>query len=293
MFSRNFPEVKSPEQIAFEGKVEEIITGDEIDLDDLSAADYVTSDEDERDDETMIEILEELEFLGPEPKKRKMTENKEENVESRKKNKTETEGSKATEENGTKKTTMDNKEKETKKTMTEDKEKKTKKTNFSKQISEMDEIDRKAVGAFFLSIKEMRKAAKLNLRALTRLHELARKYPCVDFLYKMMKPISEIMPENPINTVTPIFQMVGVKAATGGQKYDTESIVKIVPRRIVVDGRIKHKCSACEFEKVSWGAVNTHIMKVHVGQSYVCSKCAKILTSMDGLRRHMQKQHEG
>ena len=90
-----------------------------------------------------------------------------------------------------------------------------------------------------------------------------------------MKPISEIMPENPINTVTPILQMVGVKAATGGQKYDTENIVKIVPRRIVVDGRIKHKCSACEFEKVSWGAVNTHIMKVHVGPIICLFKVCK------------------
>ena len=271
MFNKNFPDVKSPEQMAFEGKVGEIITGDEIDLDDLSAADYVTSDKDERDDETMIEILEEMDFLASDAKKRKMTESKEQNLERRKKKKTETEESKATE-------------------VTDDKGNGRK--NISKEISEMDEIDRKAVGAFFLSLKEMRRAAKLNLRALTRLHELARKYPCIDFLYKIMKPISEIMPENPINTVTPILQMVGVKAATGGQKYETDNVVKIVPKRLVVHGRIKHKCSACDFEKASWGAVNTHIMKEHVGQSYVCSKCAKILTSMDGLRRHMRNQHK-
>ena len=60
-----------------------------------------------------------------------------------------------------------------------------------------------------------------------------------------MKPILEIMPENPINTVTPILQMVGVTAATGGQKYDTENVLKVVPKWLVVDGKIKHKCSAC------------------------------------------------
>ena len=62
MFSKNFPDIKSPEQMAFEGKVGEIITGDEIDLDDLSAADFITSDEDEEDDETVMEILDEMDF---------------------------------------------------------------------------------------------------------------------------------------------------------------------------------------------------------------------------------------
>ena len=271
MFNKNLPDVKSPEQMAFEGKVGEIITGDEIDLDDLSATDYVTSDEDEWDDETMIEILEEMDFLASDAKKRKKTESKEENLERRKKKKTETEESKVTE-------------------ATDDQGNGTK--NISKEINEMDEIDRKAVGAFFLSLKEMRRAAKLNLRALTRLHELASKYPCIDFLYKIMKPISEIIPENPTNTVTPILQMVGVKVAIGGQKYETDNVVKIVPKWLVVHGRIKHKCSACDFEKASWGVVNTHIMKEHVGQSYVCLKCAKILTSMDGLRHHMLNQHK-
>ena len=220
MFSKNFPDVKSPEQIAFEGKVGEIITGDEINLDDLLAADFLTSDEDEQDDKTFIKILEEMDFLGsaPETKKRKVTESKEENAESRKKQKTKAEASKANEGN----------------------EKKT----FAKEIGEMDEIDRKAVGVFFLSLKDMQKVAKLNLRALTRLQELVRKYPCLDFLYKIMKPILEIMPNNPFNTVTPILQMVSVKAATGGQKYETENMVKVVPKRLLVDGKIKHKCSA-------------------------------------------------
>ena len=74
MFSKNFPDVKSPEQIAFKGKVGEIITRDEIDLDDLLAADFLTSDEDEQDDKTFIKILEEMNCLGsvPETKKGKL-----------------------------------------------------------------------------------------------------------------------------------------------------------------------------------------------------------------------------
>ena len=45
-----------------------------------------------------------------------------------------------------------------------DKEHKEKKKEILKEVEEMDEVDQKAVGTFFLSLKEMRKAAKLNLR---------------------------------------------------------------------------------------------------------------------------------
>ena len=44
------------------------------------------------------------------------------------------------------------------------------------KISAMDEVERKAIGALFRSIKEMRRAAKLDLAALTRLKELVIKY---------------------------------------------------------------------------------------------------------------------
>ena len=202
-------------------------------------------------------------------KKRKMTESEEQKVENRKKKKTETEASE----------------------INQDEVDAMKKQNISKEIMGMDEVDRKAVGVFFVSLKEIRKAAKLNLRALTQLQELTRKYPCLDFIYKIMKPISKIMLENPINSIAPILQMSGVRAEMGGQKYETDNVIKIVPKQIVVDGQIKHKCLACEFEKVSWGAVNTHIMKEHMGQSYVCLKCSKILMSMDGLRHHLKNQH--
>ena len=64
MFSKEFPEVKSPEQLAFEMKVQSIVDDDEIDLDDLSLIEFVTSDEDSVDNENFPEILPELYFLG-------------------------------------------------------------------------------------------------------------------------------------------------------------------------------------------------------------------------------------
>ena len=233
-------------------------------MDTLSAADFLTEDKDEHDTTRMLEIVNDLDFLGTETKKRKA---EEENVQNKKKIKTEQDPSNM------------------------DKEDNEKKKEILKEVEEMDEVDWKAVGTFFLSLKEMRKAAKLNLRALTRLEELGKRYLALAFIYKVMKPISEIMPENPINTLMPILQIAGLKAATGGQKYETENVLKIIPKHVIVDGRIKHRCSGCEFERASWGAVNTHILKDHIGQSYVCQYCNKILMSMDGLRRHVKNKH--
>ena len=133
--------------MAFEGKVEEVITGEEINLDTLSAADFLTEDEDEHDKTSMLEIVKDLDFLGTEMKKRKA---EEENVQNKKKIKMEQDPSKM------------------------DKEDKEKKKEILKEVEEMDEVDRKAVGTFFLSLKEMRKVAKLSLRALTRLEELGK-----------------------------------------------------------------------------------------------------------------------
>lgn len=140
----------------------------------------------------------------------------------------------------------------------------------------------------------MRRAAKLNLAALTRLKELTTKYPSLEFMYKILKPVSEIMPDNPINTITPILEIVGVKPTSGGNKYNTESVVKITPKRFLKGGKIYHRCSlaGCTFERVSWGAVNTHIVKDHIHKSYVCDFCEKVLSSMDGLRRHKQNHHK-
>ena len=98
------------------------------------------------------------------------------------------------------------------------------------KINAMDEVDRKAIGALFRSIKEMRRAAKLNLAALTRLKELVIKYPSLEFIYKVLKPVSEIMPDTPINMIQPILEIVGLKPTCGGNKYNMESVVKIIPK---------------------------------------------------------------
>ena len=71
MYSKSFPDVKSPEQMGFEAKVQSIVQDDEIDLDQLSPVKFLTSDEDSVDNENLVEILEEMDFLGDTEKEMK------------------------------------------------------------------------------------------------------------------------------------------------------------------------------------------------------------------------------
>ena len=262
LFSSDFPSVKPPEQMHFEQTIEEVINGEEVDLDELSPAEFLSSGEEDNDTANFLEIAEDLGILGD-----------------------------------TTKTSDGNRPLKKQKTAMKEKEKadNTDKNKLLEEIGNMTEVDRKAIGSFYLSLKELRKGAKMTLNALTRMQELVEKYPSLDFLYKVVKPITEVMPQNPLNSLQPILMMSGVDYRGGGAKYKTEAVKKITPKRFVDEnGKLGHKCGApgCPEISVSWGKMNTHIMQKHLGQSYICDICNKVLSSMDGLRRHINKFHD-
>ena len=313
MYSKSFPDIKSPEQMAFEVKVQNIVQNAEIDLDELSPVEFLTSDEESVDNENMIEILDEMDFLGDtenetkhakreydggpneNPKRRKRESSKAEREENRNAElKEEINSMNEVERKGIAALLTSIKEIRRAAESSTVERKENRNAELKEEINSMNEAERKGIAAFFRSLKEMRRAAKLNLAALTRLKELTTKYPSLEFMYKILKPVSEIMPDNPINTITPILEIVGVKPTSGGNKYNTESVVKITPKQFLKGGKIYHRCSlaGCTFERVSWGAVNTHIVKDHIHKSYVCDFCEKVLSSMDGLRRHKQNHHK-
>ena len=220
LFSKDFPSVKSPEQMYFEQTIEEIINGEEKDLDELSPAEFVSDGEDESDDKTFI-VAAELGILATGLGKRKSDDSGKHSM---------------------KKCKSDDKSEEIKqgertcpkeKVNTEERKEKinnSKKDRFLDKISEMTDTDRKAIGSLYLSLKEMRKGAKLTLKGLMWIQELIEKYPSVDFLYKILKPVSEIMWQNPLNAIAPIFMMAGVDYRSGGSKYKTEAAKKITPK---------------------------------------------------------------
>ena len=57
--------------MGFEAKVQSIVQDDEIDLDQLSPIEFLTSDEDLVDNDNLIEILEEMDILGDTEKEMK------------------------------------------------------------------------------------------------------------------------------------------------------------------------------------------------------------------------------
>ena len=75
---------------------------------------------------------------------------------------------------------------------------------MKKIIGQMNKEDKDAVAAIFRSVKEMRRAAQLNYKALTRVCDVMMRYPPLNFLYKVMKPMGEIMPQDQINTGTDV-----------------------------------------------------------------------------------------
>ena len=200
--------MKSPEQMHFEQTIEEIINGEEIDLDELSPAEFVSDGEDESDDKTFLEVAAELGILATGLGKRKSDDSGKHSM---------------------KKCRSDDKSEEIKerettcpkeKVNTEERKEKinnSKKDRYLDKIGEMTDTDRKAIGSLYLNLKEMRKGAKLTLKGLTWIQELIEKYPSVDFLYKILRPVSKIMPQNPLNAIPLIFMMSGVDYRSGGQ----------------------------------------------------------------------------
>ena len=275
MFLKSFPEIKSPEQMAFETRMENVINNDKVDLDDLSAAEFITDSESEEDNDNLYKILEEMDFLGEVLKKR----TRQELVPKNKKNKMD-HGSTST---------------ETRQPEKHDSTAEEKKQSLKDSLGDMNDEDKKAIGALFISIKQMHKATKLNLSALTRIQNLITEYPSLKFLYKLLKPITEIMPEQPINSIPPIVDLTGLPQSSGGSKYPTQAKteVKLMPKKYLNSEKVIFRCSAegCDFTRPSWGAMNTHIIKLHTNKAYVCQMCNRNLTSLDGFCHHMQKQH--
>ena len=228
---------------------------DSIDLDDLSTNEFLTDEESDYDNDNMFAVAEELDMFGQVGKDRKRKKDEEPD---------------------------------------EEINEPTNKSMRSGTVDADTQEEKVALGALFKSVKDMRKAAKLNLRAMTRLGDLIEKYPNMAFLKKLLKPVAEIMPDEPINTVQNLISFSGSAYVAGPEKYPTGPVMKVIPKKQVIHGKISHRCSAdgCDFSAASWGKVKTHINLVHLGQSYQCPVCGKVLTSLDGFRGHLKNQHD-
>ena len=134
----------------------------------------------------------------------------------------------------------------------------------------------------------MRHAAKLNLSAIDRLQNLVRENPTMAFLQNIVKPLCEIVPQDPINALVDLIH-VPKKPFPADTKYNVTDVTheKAILIKVLQNGKFVHKCPICKLVKVSWGAINSHIKYDHFNQMYICLNCLKQCKSMDGMCRHV------
>ena len=188
MFSNAFPSVKSPQELAFKVEMESVIKEGDVNTDELSDAEFIMDGESEEDDAEMIDVVEQLGLL--------------EDITERKKSAM----------------VRDVNEKESRK---EAEKGELDIQKMKENMGQMNKEDKDAVAAIFTSVKEMRRVAQLKYKTLTRARNVMMRYPSLDFLYKVMKLIGEIMPQDQINTGIPLLMMTPME---GGKTQEKNKI---------------------------------------------------------------------
>ena len=57
------------------------------------------------------------------------------------------------------------------------------------------------LGSLYIALQQMRRAAKLILFAIERIQNIVKENPSVAFLKKIIKPMCEMVPEDPLNAI--------------------------------------------------------------------------------------------
>ena len=164
-----------------------------------------------------------------------------------------------------------------------------KKANKDDKINEHETVDEKLqLGSLYIALQQMRRAAKLNLSAINRILKLVKENPSIAFLKKIIKPMCEQVPEDPLNSVVNMIH-IPMNAVPGTTKYSVVEVEakKVIPIKILQNGKFVHKCPMCDKVMVSWGGINSHIRLDHFNQVYSCPYCSKQCKSLDGMRRHI------
>ena len=165
-----------------------------------------------------------------------------------------------------------------------------KKNNKYNQINEVETVEEKLqLGSLYIALQQMRRAAKLNLFAMERILNIVKENPSMAFLKKIIKPMCEMVPEDPLNAVVNMIH-VPKNTVPGITKYNATEVQakKVIPVKILQNGKFMHKCPMCQKVMVSWGGIDSHIRVEHFNQAYSCPHCKKECKSLDGIRHHIK-----
>ena len=106
-----------------------------------------------------------------------------------------------------------------------------KKANKDDKINEHETVDEKLqLGSLYITLQQMRRAAKLNLSAMDRILKLVKENPSIAFLKKIIKPMCEQVPEDPLNSVVNMIH-IPMNAVPGTTKYSVAEVEakKVIP----------------------------------------------------------------
>ena len=109
------------------------------------------------------------------------------------------------------------------------------------------------LGSLYIALQQMRRAAKLNLSAIERIQNIVKENPSMAFLKNIIKPMCEMVPEDPLNAVVNMIHEPN-NAVPSTTKYNVAEVQvkKIIPIKILENGKFKHKCPLCDKVMISW-----------------------------------------
>ena len=123
---------------------------------------------------------------------------------------------------------------------------------------------------------------------MERILNIVKENPSMAFLKKIIKPMCEMVPEDPLNAVVNMIH-VPKNIVPGTTKYNVRSSSeKVIPVKILQNGKFMHKCPMYEKVMVSWGGIDSHIRVEHFNQAYSCPHCKKECKSLDGIHRNIK-----
>ena len=199
LFSSAFPDIKPTKQLTFEVKAKHMISNEyEEDLDELNLKEYKSDNSDE-DEGDVYKVTDQLGILGN-VQKDKMQAKLRETAEP-KKNADEHD-----------KTTFDNEH----------------------ETAE----EKLQLGSLYIATGQMRRAAKLNLSAIDRILNIMKDNPSMGFLKKIIKPMCEMVPRDPLNAVVNMIHMPK-NAVPSTTKYNVAEVQvkKVIPIKILENGK--------------------------------------------------------
>ena len=161
------------------------------------------------------------------------------------------------------------------------------KSNFKNEHEAAEE--KLQLGSLYIALQQMRRAAKLNLSAIDRILNILKDNPSIAILKKIIKPMCEMVPEGPLNAIINMIHIPN-NAVPGTMKYNEAEVQakKVIPIKILENGKFKHKCPSCDKVMVYWEGIDSQIKVDHFNQVYSCPHCTKECKTLDGMHRHIR-----